>query len=91
MSEVFVTGGERVVAGQKIAGVGAKGNAAGTPTHLHFEMDFGVEVQGKPDWFVEYVNFKPGIASLRSVEPLAYLCKHDILLRDFRGILTTGL
>ncbi|MCP4229584.1 MAG: M23 family metallopeptidase [bacterium] len=91
MSEVYVSVGDEVMAGDSIAGVGAKGNAAGTPTHLHFEIDFGVETQGKPDWFVEYVNFKPGIASLRSVEPLAYLCKHDTLLRDFRGVIAAGL
>ncbi len=88
MDDVYVSAGDVVVAGEVIAGVGAKGNAEGTPSHLHFEMDFGVETQGKPGWFRDYVDFKPGVASLSSVEPLAYLCKHDILLRDFRRIVT---
>lgn len=87
MDDVYVSAGDEVIACDVIAGVGAKGNAEGTPNHLHFEMDFGVGVQGKPDWFVDYIDFKPGVASLCGVEPLAYLCKHDLLLRDFRGVI----
>jgi len=87
MSAIYCREGDRVKRGDVIAAVGATGNAAGTPTHLHFEVDFDVETGGKPAWFRAYVNDPaPGIAGLRSVEPLAYVCKHAPLLRDSRPL-----
>lgn len=87
MSAVYCAEGQRVRAGDVIAAVGATGNAVGTPTHLHFEVDVAVETQDKPPWFVAYANDPwPGVSSLRSVEPLAYVCKHAPRLRDRRPL-----
>jgi murein DD-endopeptidase MepM/ murein hydrolase activator NlpD len=87
MSAVYCAEGERVRAGDVIAAVGATGNAVGTPPHLHFEIDVAVEPQDKPPWFVAYANDPwPGVASLRSIEPLAYVCKHAPRLRDRRPL-----
>jgi murein DD-endopeptidase MepM/ murein hydrolase activator NlpD len=87
MSAVYCAKGQRVRAGDVIAAVGATGNAVGTPPHLHFEIDFAVETQDKPPRFVAYANDPwPGVSSLRSVEPLAYVCKHAPRLRDRRPL-----
>ncbi len=87
MSAVYCREGQQVRAGDVIAAVGASGNARGTPTHVHFELDFAVETQGKPRWFTAYVNDPwPGVSSLRSVEPLAYVCKHAPRLRGPRPL-----
>lgn len=87
MSAVYCAEGQHVRAGDVIAAVGATGNAQGTPTHLHFEIDVAVETQDKPAWFVNYVDDPwPGVSSLRSVEPLAYVCKHAPRLRDPRPL-----
>lgn len=87
MSAVYCAEGQRVRAGDVIAAVGATGNAVGTPPHLHFEIDVAVETQDKPPWFVAYANDPwPGVSSLRSVEPLAYVCKHAPRLRDRRPL-----
>lgn len=86
MSAVYCRVGQPVRRGEVIAAVGATGNAAGTPTHLHFEIDFDVGTQNKPPWFVAYVQDPgPGVVALRSVEPLAYICDHAPRLRDARG------
>jgi len=87
MSAIYCRLGQKVKRGEVIAAVGASGNAVGTPTHLHFEIDFAVEAQDRPPWFISYVNDPgPGVAALRSVEPLAYVCKHAPLLRDGRPL-----
>lgn len=87
MSAMYCREGDRVKRGDVIAAVGASGNAAGTPMHLHFEIDFDVETGGKPAWLCAYVNDPaPGIAGLRSIEPLAYVCKHAPRLRDSRPL-----
>jgi murein DD-endopeptidase MepM/ murein hydrolase activator NlpD len=87
MSAVYCAEGQRVHAGDVIAAVGATGNAQGTPNHLHFEVDMAVETQDKPAWLVRYVNDpRTGVSSLRSVEPLAYVCKHAPRLRDARPL-----
>jgi len=87
MSAVYCREGDRVKRGDVIAAVGATGNAAGTPTHLHFEIDIDLETQDKPPWLAAYLNDpRPGIAELRSVEPLAYVCKHAPWLRDGRPL-----
>ncbi|MGD8717606.1 MAG: M23 family metallopeptidase [Candidatus Zixiibacteriota bacterium] len=87
MSAVYCEEGQEVEAGDVIAAVGASGNARGTPPHLHFEIDVAVETQDKPAWFVNYVNDpRPGVSALRSVEPLAYVCKHAPRLRDRRPL-----
>jgi murein DD-endopeptidase MepM/ murein hydrolase activator NlpD len=87
MSAVYCAEGQRVRAGDVIAAVGATGNAVGTPSHLHFEIDVAVETQDRPPWFVAYANDPcPGVSSLRSVEPLAYVCKHAPRLRERRPL-----
>jgi murein DD-endopeptidase MepM/ murein hydrolase activator NlpD len=87
MSAVYCAEGQQVRAGDVIAAVGATGNARGTPPHLHFEVDVAVETQGKPTWFAKYANDpRAGVSSLRSVEPLAYVCKHAPRLRDPRPL-----
>jgi murein DD-endopeptidase MepM/ murein hydrolase activator NlpD len=87
MSAVYCAEGQRVRAGDVIAAVGATGNAVGTPSHLHFEIDIAVETQDKSPELVAYANDPwPGVSSLRSVEPLAYVCKHAPRLRDRRPL-----
>ena len=87
MSAIYCAEGQHVRAGAVVAAVGATGNARGTPPHLHFEVDVAVETQDKPAWLVNYVNDpRPGVSSLRSVEPLAYVCKHAPRLRDPRPL-----
>ena len=87
MSAVYCAEGQRVRAGDVIAAVGATGNAVGTPPHLHFEIDVAVETQDKPPPFVAYADDPwPGVSSLRSAEPLAYVCKHAPRLRDRRPL-----
>lgn len=85
MSAVHCAKGQQVRAGDVIAAVGATGSARETPSHLHFEINVAVETQGKPAWFVEYADDPwPGVSSLKSIEPLAYVCKHAPPLRDAR-------
>jgi murein DD-endopeptidase MepM/ murein hydrolase activator NlpD len=87
MSEIYCRPGQPVRRGDVIAAVVSSGNAAGTPTHLHFEIDITVETSGKPPWLCAYVNDPAaGVAGLRSVEPLAYVCKHAPRLRDARPL-----
>jgi len=87
MSAVYCAEGQPVRAGDVIAAVGATGNAQGTPTHLHFEVDVAAETQDKPAWLINYVNDpRAGVSSLRSVEPLAYVCKHAPRLREPRPL-----
>jgi murein DD-endopeptidase MepM/ murein hydrolase activator NlpD len=88
MESVEVRAGQPVSAGDTIGFVGATGNAEGTPTHLHFEIDFGVEAQSRPYWLIEYtgVGLRPGVALTRGTEPLAYVCEHAVRLRPPRGL-----
>jgi peptidoglycan LD-endopeptidase LytH len=65
--------GDRVEKGQVIGEVGNAGNARGTPHHLHFEIDPGVEGMCRPTWFVDYINAQPGLSQLRSIDPLPYI------------------
>ena len=41
MNRLSVSAGQRVEAGQEIGGVGRTGNAANTPAHLHYSVNFG--------------------------------------------------
>ncbi len=87
MSAIYCREGQPVKRGDVIAAVGASGNAAGTPNHCHFEIDVDLETQDKPTWLAAYLNEpRAGIAELRSVEPLAYVCKHAPCLRDCRPL-----
>ncbi len=88
MESIDVEVGRWVECGERIAAVGATGNAEGTPTHLHFELDLGAENQSRPRWLVEYVcdGLRPGVPLTRGVEPLAYICEHEVRLRPPRGL-----
>jgi murein DD-endopeptidase MepM/ murein hydrolase activator NlpD len=88
MESIDAEVGRRVKPGEPIAAVGATGNAEGTPTHLHFELDLGAETQSRPRWLVEYVGdgLRPGVPLTRGVEPLAYICEHEVRLRPPRGL-----
>jgi len=70
--------GEKVEKGQVIGEVGNAGNARGTPYHLHFEIDPGVEGTRRPGWFVDYVNAQPGLSQLRSIDPLPYIIEKSV-------------
>jgi murein DD-endopeptidase MepM/ murein hydrolase activator NlpD len=88
MESIGVDVGQPVFASEPIATVGATGNAEGTPTHLHFEIDFGVEAQSRPYWLIEYTGggLRPGVTLTRAIEPLAYICEHQVRLRPPRAL-----
>lgn len=79
MSNRSVEKGEKVMKGQVIGTVGASGNARGTPAHLHFEIDPGVEGTRRPSWYCDYVNVQPGLTLLRSIDPLPYIVEKTVI------------